>query len=105
MIALVLVKRAEYEELAKRGLRDIRNYHPLALEEKHRADAPDRQSDRHCEARRYALDGAAGLVRDTDHIVAEGLDCAKTLVDDVGCKVDNAGRGMFYVSSDGPKPV
>ena len=44
---------------------------PLALEEKHRANAPDRQSDRHCEARRYALDGAASLVGDADDIGAE----------------------------------
>ena len=54
---------------------------------------------------RNALDGSGSLVGYADDVVAEGLDCAKTLVDDVGCKVDNAGRGMFYVSSDGPKPV
>ena len=78
---------------------------PLALEEKHSADAPYRQSNREGEARRYTLDSPGSLVCDTDDVGAESLDSAKTLVDYVGCKVDNAGRGMFYVSSDGPKPV
>ena len=49
-----------------------------------------------------ALHGAARLVGDSNDIVAEGLDCAKALVDDVGCKVNHAGRCVFYVS---PKPA
>ena len=32
-----------------------------------------------------------------DDVIAEGLDCAKTLVDYVSGEVDNAGSGMFML--------
>ena len=59
-----------------------------------------RQSDRHCEARRHASDCRAAFMCDFDNIVAEGLDCAKTLIDDVLALVDDTCRQVANTAAN-----